>query len=296
MEVLRCQREIASHTRKKLCVALGPGASVVPVESVIGLTEGGLTPASLSMYFMSALPARESGEAWERLVGTGPSSASLAPLSAEAGSCMEECSGELLAELREQEEVPEEAVSVLVGLDGVMLRMNGETEDGGTGEAGWREAASGVVALAGREGAMLEARYFGRLPEAGRTGLKWRLMAEAMHLPARKPGLKLSAVADGARDNRTFLEALEPEVMILDFLHAVQHLKVATDAAFGPDTADGTASYEAPLSSPAALTAVTSRPAGDSGVSPRLRYRFFPCCQAPAVRAVRGHGPGGRCP
>ena len=46
----------------------GPGASVVPAGSGIGLTEGGLTPAaaSLSMCFISALPARGSGEAWER--------------------------------------------------------------------------------------------------------------------------------------------------------------------------------------------------------------------------------------
>ena len=45
----------------------GPGAAVVPAGSVTGLTEGGLTPAaaSLSMYFMSTLPARESGNALE---------------------------------------------------------------------------------------------------------------------------------------------------------------------------------------------------------------------------------------
>ena len=90
---------------------------------------------------------------------------------------MEECSGELLAELREQEEVPEEAVSALVALDGVMLRMNAETADGGTREAGWREASSGVVALADREGAILETRCFGRLPEAGKKSLKSQLMA-----------------------------------------------------------------------------------------------------------------------
>ena len=104
-----------------------------------------------------------------------------------------------------------------VALDGVMLRMNGETADGGTREAGWREAASGVVALADREGAILTARCFGRLPEAGRKSLKSRLTAEVTHLPDRKPGLKLSVVADGARDNWTFLESLEPEVMVLDF-------------------------------------------------------------------------------
>ena len=122
--------------------------------------------------------------------------------------------------------------------------MNGETADGGTREAGWREAASGVVALADREGAIRTARCFGRLPEAGRKSLKWRLTAEVTHLLARKPDLKLSAVADGARDNRPFLEALEPEVMVLDFFHAVQHLKVAADAAFGPDTMAGTAWFE----------------------------------------------------
>ena len=119
--------------------------------------------------------------------------------------------------------------------------MNAETADGGTREADWREAASGVVSLHDAEGAILTTRCFGRLPEAGRKSLKSRLTAEVTHLLARKPGLKLSAVADGARDNWTFLESLEPEVMVLDFFHAVQHLKVAADAAFGPDTANGTA-------------------------------------------------------
>ena len=108
------------------------------------------------------------------------------------------------------------------------------------------------MALTDREGTILTTRCFGRLPEAGRKSLKSRLMAEVMHFPGRKPGLKLSAVADGARDNRPFLEALEPEVMILDFFHAVQHLKVAADAAFGPDTATGTASGPGNCATPCA--------------------------------------------
>ena len=40
---------------------------------------------------------------------------------------MDDCCDELLAELRNQEELPEAAVSVLVSLDGVMVHMNAET-------------------------------------------------------------------------------------------------------------------------------------------------------------------------
>ncbi len=48
-------------------------------------------------------------------------------------------------------------------------------------------------------------------------------------------------MADGARDNWTFLESLSPDVMPVDFWHAAQHMKAAADTAFGADTAAGTA-------------------------------------------------------
>jgi len=87
---------------------------------------------------------------------------------------MEACSGELLPGLREREDMPEEAVSVFVSLEGVMMRMNAEATDGKPTDAGWREASCGVVALAGADGNMLESRYFGRLPERGKASLKSR--------------------------------------------------------------------------------------------------------------------------
>ena len=43
---------------------------------------------------------------------------------------MDECSDELLAELRAQEDLPDAAVSVLASLDGVMVHMKAETADG----------------------------------------------------------------------------------------------------------------------------------------------------------------------
>ena len=224
----------------------GTGASVVPAEAVLGLTACGLTPAAagLSMYLMSGLTARESEDAWRRLCGQGPSTASLVRLSGEAGSRMEACSGALLTGLREREEMPAEAVSLLVSLDGVMMRMNAETADGKPTDAGWREASCGVVALVDAKGNMLESRYFGRLPERGKTSLKSQLKAEAFHWLEINPDLKLAVVADAAPDNWTFLESLSPDVTLVDFFHAAQHVKVAADAAFGADTAAGTAWFE----------------------------------------------------
>ena len=222
------------------------GASLVPAEAIPGQTACGLTPAAagLPMCLMSGLTARESGDAWKRLSGKGPSTASPVRLSGEAGTRMEECSGALLPGLREREEMPAEAVSLLVSLDGVMMRMNAGTTDGKPTDAGWREASCGVVALVDAEGNMLESRYFGRLPEAGKASLKSQLSAEAFHWLEVNPELKPAVVADAAPDNWTFLESLRPDVTLVDFRHSTQHVKVAADAAFGTDTAAGTAWFE----------------------------------------------------
>ena len=78
------------------------GESFIPIEHQLGLTVGGLTPAaaSLSMAFLSNLTARESADAWQRVAGEGPSDSTLVRLSAEAGRCLDECSTEVMDELR----------------------------------------------------------------------------------------------------------------------------------------------------------------------------------------------------
>ena len=224
----------------------GGGEALFPTESVLGLTECGLTPAAagLSLYFMSNLTARESAEAWERLCGQGPSASTLVQISTEAGRRFEGCSGDLMAELRADEELHEDAVALLVSLDGVMVRMNAEMVDGQAVEPGWREASSGVVAMLDAEGNMVQSRYFGRLPEPGKTSLKAQVSHEVFHWLRRKEDLKVAAIADAAKDNWTFLDTLCPDVMLVDFWHSTQHLKAAADAAFGPDSAEGTAWFE----------------------------------------------------
>ena len=119
------------------------GESFIPAEHQLGLTEGNLTPgaAGVSMALLSSLPARESADFWKRFVGDGPSTGTLVRLSGAAGRCLEECSTEVMDELRKQEELPENASMVQVGLDGVMMRMNAEKNgDEVIEKEGWREA------------------------------------------------------------------------------------------------------------------------------------------------------------
>ena len=261
------------------------GAALVPAESMLGLTAGGLTPAAagLSMCLMSALTARESEDVWARLCGEGPSVASLIRLSGEAGNCMDDCCDELLAELRNQEELPEAAVSVLVSLDGVMVHMNAETVQEKATNAGWREASCGVVALVDDKGNMLESRYFGRFPEACKKSLKSQLKAEVSHWIARKPDLKLAAVADGTKDNWTFLESLQPDVILVDFWHAAQHLSAAADAAFGKGTAAAKTWFEK------WRHVLRHDPKGASKVIDALRYLVRKVTKADGIRAELGY-------
>ncbi len=152
----------------------GTGASLVPAEAALGLTACGTAPAAAgpSMHLTVGLTARESEDAWRRLCGQGPSTASLVRLSGEAGNRMEECSDEIMPGLREREEMPEGG-RVAAGLarrgdDADERRDNGRKANG-------RRLARGVVRGRGagrRRREHAGSRCFGRLPEAGKASLK----------------------------------------------------------------------------------------------------------------------------
>ena len=213
------------------------GESFIPAEHQLGLTKGNLTPAAagLSMALLSSLTARESADYWKRFVGDGPSTGTLVRLSGAAGRCLEECSTEIMDELRKQEELPENASMVQVGLDGVMMRMNAEKNgDEVIEKKGWREASCGTVTLRDN-GNRLQSRYIGRLPEGKKQSLKTQIRQELDHLLSQIPDLELVVTADGERGNWTFSETLNPDVEVLDFWHAIEKLHVAAESAFGSD-------------------------------------------------------------
>ena len=61
----------------------------------------------------------------------------------------------------------------------------------------------------------------------------------------KRPDLQVVTVADGARDNWRFLDALAPEATaVVDFFHATEQLKSALDACYGENDPKGRAQFE----------------------------------------------------
>ena len=188
------------------------------------------------MMLLSSLTARESAVVLKQVSGGGASVSTLVRLSAEAGLRLEDCLTEVLAEFREQEELPENATMLHVSLGGVLMRMNAEKNgDDVIADAGWREASNGTVSLRDKDGNKLWTRYFDRLPEGKKQSLKTLIRQEVDHLLGQNPDLELVVTADGEKGNWTFSKSLNPDVEVLDYWHAAEYLKRAADAAFGSD-------------------------------------------------------------
>ena len=105
----------------------------------------------------------------------------------------------------------------------------------GRAEASWREAACGTVSFHDARGERLKTLYLGRMPEGGKVTLKAQLASEVAHIRQLRPDVRIVAIADAAADNWTFLETLSPETEVIDFWHACEHLRTASDHAVASD-------------------------------------------------------------
>ena len=157
--------------------------------------------------------------------------------------------------LRDVSVVPDEAVTVAVSLDGVMVPMKDgcrankreRSRAAGrrtNGPAGYREASCATLSFYDAEGERLDTLSMGRMPEPKKATLKTMLSAELDAVLGKRPDLHIVTVADGARDNWRYLDALAPEATaVVDFYHATEHLKAALDARYGENNATGRAQF-----------------------------------------------------
>ena len=152
--------------------------------------------------------------------------------------------------------LPAQAVTVAVSLDGVMTPMkDGERlrtrarqrADGKRtkGPAGYREVGCGTLSVYDADGERLTTVRMARMPESKKATLKSMLSAELSHVLDAHPDLTLVKLADGAKDNWTYLHDALPEgVELVDFSHAVTHLKTTFDAAYGEHTPKARSQFE----------------------------------------------------
>jgi hypothetical protein len=141
--------------------------------------------------------------------------------------------------------VPKEAVTVAASLDGVMVPMReGQRSEKRAeaavqgkrtrGPAGYEEVGCATLSFYDKEGKLLTTTRMARMPESKKVTLKEMLTAELEYARDQRPDLRVVKIADGAKDNWTYLSEIAPEgVEIVDFFHATQHLYAALCSAYG---------------------------------------------------------------
>lgn len=238
--------------------------AVSPMELRAGIVGGFWTPlaAKQATWVVAHMTPQEGEDLFGMLGGMTPSKSSLDRLAKQLSEQWEPERMQLPKVLRTQESVPERAATVAVSLDGVMVPMvDGQRqakrsqalEEGKEtrGPAGYQEVGCGTVSLYDPQGERLSTKRFARMPEHKKATLKAMLRDELLDTLEQRPSLVVVMLADGTKDNWTFLsnELLQGvevvrRVEILDFYHAADNLHAALEAAYGKKNPQSTAQFE----------------------------------------------------
>ena len=223
---------------RSLYRARGAAITQCPLEQKAGIVERRWTPraAKQAVFAVSQLTPYEAQALFAELGRMTPSRSSLDRLPKKLGAQWEGNRSEFEASLRDYE-IPMLATSVAVSLDGVKVPMQGGVVL--PGDSRYEEASCGSITFYDKDGEPLLTRRYGRMPESHKLTTKAFLKAEIDHALSLRPDLQLVKVADGAKDNWTFLDSELPAgLSVLDFYHATEHLKNGFDLIFGKDSAE----------------------------------------------------------
>jgi len=256
--VLRCEDVYQSsfgtlRVERSLYRAEVDDKAISPMELRAGLIEGHWTPmaAKQATFALTHLPGRHAAEMLKRVAMMSPSASSIERIGKSVSAMWEDHRIAWENAIREAEEIPDEAAQIAVSLDGVLVPMkdaNGPEKRNAavkagkqpSGPAGYREVGCATVSLYDADGKRLLTRRFGRMPQKNKRAVKAWIEGEVRQILAVVPGLRLTKVADGAKDNWTFLSDELPDgAEILDFYHASSHLSAALASAYG----EGSGSY-----------------------------------------------------
>ena len=116
----------------------------------------------------------------------------------------------------------EAVTTVVVSLDGAYLLMRDE---------GYREAMVGNISLYDATGERLHTIYIGEAPEYGKGRFFQRLEHEIAAVKKHYPDALYLGIADGAKNNWSFLEQ-HTDRQLLDFFHVTEYLANVSYAAY----------------------------------------------------------------
>lgn len=231
--------------------------ALCPLELRAGIVEGYWTPraARQAIWTVAQMTPGDAEKHFVELENRQPSRSSLDRLPKALNGRWEANRERFEAELRSQWEVPEGAVTVAVSLDGVRVPMrDGDRHKkrvqsvaagkATRGPAGYQEVGCGTLSFYDAQGERLSTLRMARMPEPKKTTLKAMLTAELEAVREQCPPLQVVKLADGAKDNWTYLsETLPGGTEWVDFYHAAEHLKVAFDQVYGASNPTAAAQF-----------------------------------------------------
>jgi len=191
-QVIRCEQTYTSavgpvSVTRSLYRAKNGTRSLCPLELRAGIVESRWSPraAKQALLAVSQLTPYEAAHLFSELGGMQPSKSSLDRLPKKLSRQWEEKREAFELSLRQQFEVPEEAVTVAVSLDGVLVPMQGGVVL--PGDSRYEEASCGTLSYYDKEGDALTARRYGCMPEHKKRTLKEFLRKEVNYAVDCRP-------------------------------------------------------------------------------------------------------------
>lgn len=254
----------------------GRGRVAVPLELRLGIVEGAYTPR-IARILTKAVALMPEGEAEDLLdeVGVAKVSKSTLHRVPRAIASRYESRREIIEKaLRARDPIPEQATTIQVALDGVMVPQDGEharprgrkTDDpdpprheqryghvgpeppswtDGTLGRAWHEAAVGTVAFFDADGNRLKTTYLARMPEPYKATLTAGLEAEMKSVVEERPDINICFASDGAAPQWAALDAMRSrlpasatghQMSLVDAFHVAEYVQLAANAVGGENS------------------------------------------------------------
>jgi hypothetical protein len=253
----------------------GRGRVAVPLDLRLGMVEGTYTPglARIATRALAGMPEQEAADLLAEIGVATISNSTLGRLARSMAARYEKNRGAIVTVIREQHQIPPEAVTVQVGLDGVMVPQDGEhakprgreaespepprhekrygvggdpgpaANDGSEGRS-WHEGAVGTLSFYDADGERLSTIYLARMPEPYKKTLVEELEAELLSVLKERPAMNIAFASDGADAQWKSLEGIESRLpaectghrmKLADAFHVAEYVQKAANAIWHDD-------------------------------------------------------------
>lgn len=249
----------------------GRGRLRIPLDLRLGIVEGAYTPklARVMTRGVAVMTEEDAAEFVGEIGLAAVSSSTFHRVSRAVAARYEAKRSIIEAAIREQDEIPESAVTVQAGIDGVMVPQDGEhamprgrktdspdpprhgvlaggpaESDGMMGRA-WHEASVATLGFFNDQGVRLKTIYVARMPEPNKATTVASLEEELLAVLRERPDLNIVFASDGAAAQWAALEEIKGRLPkdltghtmdLVDGFHVAEYIQQAAEAIEGPSS------------------------------------------------------------